>query len=217
MGPTVRSVATRLAARIRQGDLVPGNRLPAERRLAEELGVARNTLREALNQLERQGLISRRLGAGTFVTSPPGTELARRTGPLHLHVMRGILEPEIARLAIMHMPHEGLEQLSAQLAAMSDRGTAESFVQAEQNFLLILTEASGNPLLLACYRLVRQARREAARSVMLDRHLAPRRRERIRAGYAALLSAIEARDMAEALSLVQQMLLDEQALFMQDE
>ncbi|TJZ91355.1 FadR family transcriptional regulator [Paracoccus gahaiensis] len=214
-GPTVRRVVEQLVAHIRQGDLAPGSRLPAERLLARDLGVARNTLREALDQLERQGLIDRRLGAGTFVTGAPEPGLARRTGPLHLHVMRGILEPEIARLAIMHMPQAGLDQLAAQLDLMSDRASPADFAQAEQDFLSILAESSANPLLLACYRLVLQARREAASGVMLDRHLTSERRDRIRAGHGALLQAIELRDMAEAQAVVQQMLLDEQALFTQ--
>lgn len=214
-GPTVRRVVAQLVARIRQGDLAPGSQLPAERRLAQDLGVARNTLREALDLLEGRGLIDRRLGAGTFVAAPPGTALARQTGPLHLQIMRGILEPEIARLAIMHMPQAGLDRLAAQLELMSDRATPTEFAQAEQDFLRLLAEASGNPLLLACYQLVLQARRDAARGAMLDRHLTADRRDRVRAGHAALLQAIEARDMAEALAVVQQMLLEEQALFMQ--
>lgn len=50
----------------------PGDRLPGEYALAEEIGISRNTLREAMSELRNMGLIDRRQGAGTFVTSSPG-------------------------------------------------------------------------------------------------------------------------------------------------
>lgn len=47
----------------------PGNRLPTERELAEDCGLARSTVRQALNRLEADGVIGRRQGAGTYVTA----------------------------------------------------------------------------------------------------------------------------------------------------
>jgi len=51
-------------------DCSPGDQLPPESELAQQLGVSRATLREALRALEERGMISRRQGVGTFVTSP---------------------------------------------------------------------------------------------------------------------------------------------------
>ena len=62
---TVRSLLER---QIRDGELVPGQRLPTEPELAARLGVGRNSLREALQSLEDSGLIVKRHGIGTFVT-----------------------------------------------------------------------------------------------------------------------------------------------------
>ena len=63
-------VAERLRQRIHRGELGPGDRLPAERELAERLGIARISLREAIKVLQASGYVVVRRGAhgGTFVT-----------------------------------------------------------------------------------------------------------------------------------------------------
>jgi GntR family transcriptional regulator len=68
-----RSKATRedVLAWIARGKLGPGGQLPPEPRLADELGVSRPTLREALRSLEDEGVVTRSRGAGTFVSHRP--------------------------------------------------------------------------------------------------------------------------------------------------
>lgn len=65
------SIRDELAQRIASGRLAPGDRLPPEPELATELGVSRPTLREALRSLEEDGFVTRRRGAGTYVTHRP--------------------------------------------------------------------------------------------------------------------------------------------------
>lgn len=60
-------VADQLHQLVQQRQLQPGQRLPAERQLAEELGVSRTALREAIQKLNSQGILMSRAGAGTFV------------------------------------------------------------------------------------------------------------------------------------------------------
>ena len=86
------------------GQLRPGDRIPTEVELSEQFGVARNTVREALDVIETRGMILRRAGSGSFVTWDPNgaresvTAIAAETGPLQLQVIRGILEnPEDCR------------------------------------------------------------------------------------------------------------------------
>lgn len=67
-------VADRIAARIASGDLQPGNRLPPEYDLADEHGVARMTVRRAVEELRSRGLVRTLHGRGTFVIGPPKAE-----------------------------------------------------------------------------------------------------------------------------------------------
>ncbi len=68
--PLYSIVASRAEARITSGEWQEGDRLPPERRLCREFDVSRSTLRQALDELEERGLISRHQGRGTFVTRP---------------------------------------------------------------------------------------------------------------------------------------------------
>jgi GntR family transcriptional regulator len=63
-------IAESLRERIREGDLAPGTRLDNQRALAKSFGVTLMTLRQALELLERENLIARRHGLGTFVAAP---------------------------------------------------------------------------------------------------------------------------------------------------
>ena len=68
--PRYQEIADTLRARIQQGDLVAGARLETQRQLAHRFGVTLMTLRQALELLEREKLIERRHGLGTFVAAP---------------------------------------------------------------------------------------------------------------------------------------------------
>jgi GntR family transcriptional regulator len=65
--PPYRQVADQLAERIESGDLAPGARVPSIRTLVQEFGVAPNTARRALTDLQERGLVVIRQGWGTFV------------------------------------------------------------------------------------------------------------------------------------------------------
>jgi len=68
--PRYHRIAEALRERIRDGELTAGERLPNQRRLAHQFGVTLMTLRQALEVLEREKLIDRRHGLGTFVAAP---------------------------------------------------------------------------------------------------------------------------------------------------
>jgi GntR family transcriptional regulator len=68
--PRYHRIAETLRDRIREGDLTPGTRLDNQRALARSFGVTLMTLRQALELLERENLIARRHGLGTFVAAP---------------------------------------------------------------------------------------------------------------------------------------------------
>ena len=87
-------IADHLVDDLRQGRLLPGERLPAERELAQRLGVGRASVREALGWLQLHALVETRRGAGSYVVADVRERLAaldsggaargrsgRRTGP----------------------------------------------------------------------------------------------------------------------------------------
>jgi GntR family transcriptional regulator len=81
-----------LAERIRGGLLRPGDRLPPERELAEQMQVSRMTVRQALGRLADRGLLSREQGRGTFVSTPKLIQSLSRLHGFHEQMIRqGIL------------------------------------------------------------------------------------------------------------------------------
>jgi GntR family transcriptional regulator len=68
--PKYQAIAVDLAFRIRGGELTPGSALPPQKELSASYGVTLATLRQALRQLEDDGLVSQQAGRGTFVTEP---------------------------------------------------------------------------------------------------------------------------------------------------
>jgi DNA-binding GntR family transcriptional regulator len=94
-----KGIAAALRARITEGDLTPGTLLPSESALCTEYGVARNTLRRALDQLAEEGLVAVRPGRGRIVAA--SDEATMRTGPqyrnmatdLRLMIESGELQP----------------------------------------------------------------------------------------------------------------------------
>lgn len=121
-------VATRLLGLIRGGQLAPGDRLPAERRLAESFQVSRASLRDAIRHLEFLGYLEVRQGDGTVVRVPDAATL---TQPFHgmlagrphaardLLQFRRMLEPQVAALAAERRTPEQIERLDAAIDAQT--------------------------------------------------------------------------------------------------
>jgi GntR family transcriptional regulator, transcriptional repressor for pyruvate dehydrogenase complex len=143
------------------GTLKPGDQLPAERELAQRLGVSRTAVREAVKALREKGLVEAYSGRGTFVTD--GTSQAARQsfdlmvkigqqeGAPHLAELRLILEPGIAALAAVRAKEDDLIALREAVAVM-DRAAQddpEAYIEADLDFHLALAETVANPLILS--------------------------------------------------------------------
>jgi len=229
---TVRLVVETLFARIKSEQYPPDSRLPAERTLSAELGVARNTVREALDVLEARDVINRRAGSGSFVTyravrngdgiparssDIDGSDVSQATSPLELQVMRGIIEPEMIRLAILNMAPRAIEALGEILSRMEAiRTDAEAYFQLEEEFYLAVASGTGNPLLHACYELIIGVRRQNFRSAQLKRHFTPKRIHDYQRRYNSLFNAIALRDIEHAVEIAKLHLVEEQRAFMQE-
>jgi DNA-binding FadR family transcriptional regulator len=151
----VDDVAVQLLELIRSGVLGEGDRLPAERDLAERLHVARASVRAAVGLLQDNGVLIVGAGRrGTVVATSwvpdalPGGERPDADRFRALLEARRVLEPALARLAAQRADHAGLERLAAavddQRAFGDDRPRA---VQAEGRFHRLMWRLAANPAL----------------------------------------------------------------------
>lgn len=224
IGATVQIVVDTLFARICAETYPIDTRLPSERTLASDLGVARNTVREALDVLESKKVIRRRAGSGSFVTykSPaPRQErshiIADETSPLDHLVVRGILEPEIVRLAVLNMTPRQISDLSEILSKIETIHTdVDEFIELEEQLYTQIAEGTGNPLLASCYGLSIATYRQSFRNKIRRRSLTPNRMQDYQKRYNTLFNAIASRDVGSAVEFIKLHLVEEQKLLLQE-
>jgi DNA-binding FadR family transcriptional regulator len=152
-------VIAALRHQITSGEWPVGSRIPTEPELVEQLGVARNTVREAVRALAHNGLLDIRQGSGTYVvaTSELAGVMQRRfagADPRHIAELRSALESAAARLAAERRTEKDLKQLHAQLLRREKAwksGDKEAFVTADTTFHLAVVSASRNDVLTAMY------------------------------------------------------------------
>ena len=145
-------VVQRIQDLIRDERLKPGDRLPAERELAEQLQVSRSSLREAMRTLELQELVVSKPGAGTFVRAeapePVNDALVAylsegKDALLDVFEMRHILEPQIAALAAERATPEDLQRMEEMLAAQADQiSRGETGAEGDTAFHFAMAEAT---------------------------------------------------------------------------
>lgn len=224
IGATVQTVVDILFARINSDTYPIDTRLPSERTLASDLGVARNTVREALDVLESKKVIRRRAGSGSFVTyrSPMLREgrrstVADETSPLDHLVVRGILEPEIVRLAVLNMNPRQIAELSGTLSKIEAIHTdVDEFIELEETLYTQIAEGTGNPLLASCYGLSIATYRQSFRNKIRRRSLTPKRMQDYQKRYNTLFNAIASRDVGSAVEFIKLHLVEEQQLLVHE-
>lgn len=136
---------------INDGEFQSGERLPAERNLAERFGVARGTLREGLRELEESGFVERRQGSGTYViynTDDQLPTIIENIRPLELVDSRLALEPHICRKAVLHATDTDFRRVDMMLHSMEKcTNDPTEFSKIDEEFHLALAELSGNRLM----------------------------------------------------------------------
>lgn len=153
-------VLERLMGRIRNGEIPPGGQLPSERELMDFYGVGRPAIREALQSLQRSGIVSINHGERARVALPTaeslvaqltsGAELLLRMDPSsleHLKEVRVFLEAGMARLAAERGDAAGVALLRQRLDAhrrLTDH--PEHFVDGDLGFHTQIAAMSGNPI-----------------------------------------------------------------------
>ncbi|MBQ1156776.1 FadR family transcriptional regulator [Streptomyces sp. A73] len=200
--PLAAQVIATLRQQITSGQWPVGSRIPTEPELVEQLGVARNTVREAVRALAHNGLLDIRQGSGTYVvaTSELAGVMHRRFAGAdlgHVAELRSALETAGARLAARRRTDADLRQLDGLLArreAAWDSGEVEPFIDADRSLHMGVVSASHNEVLTAVYADLAEVLR-----AYLRQDVGEELRQEDYMDHARLLEAIRAQD-ADAAS-----------------
>ena len=148
-------VYSRLLGEIVEGRLAVGERLPSEHELAQQFGVSRPVLREALRRLQGDGVVVSRQGSGNYVQRSPSRRVAALSSNVTLHdilesfELRLALEVLSARRAARHRTPEQLREIERVLLLMRTRLSQGRTPQhSDYDFHRAIAAASGNALLL---------------------------------------------------------------------
>ncbi|MFV2173733.1 FadR/GntR family transcriptional regulator [Actinomadura sp. LOL_016] len=159
-------IIAQVRARLRRGELRPGDRLPSERELAEQFDVSRTSVREALRMLEVSGLVAPRAGAtGGIVIARSDPALVARSLVDSLRLAevsladiteaRVWLESIVARVAcerVTEAHYAALEGNVAEAERLTGPDAWERRVRTNLEFHRLLAEATGSPLLVIVMR-----------------------------------------------------------------
>ncbi|GAA0698013.1 FadR/GntR family transcriptional regulator [Kitasatospora atroaurantiaca] len=199
--PLSDQVIAQLRAQITSGEWPVGSRIPTESELVEQLGVARNTVREAVRALAHNGLLDIRQGSGTYVlaTSELAGVMHRRFADAdqeQVAELRSMLETSAAGLAATRRTERDLELLATALArreAAWSAGDPEDFVQADAAFHQAVVAAAHNDVIAAVYAdlgevLRAHLRHDVGSELIAERYV----------GHDGILDAVRAGDAARA-------------------
>ncbi len=195
----------RLRSYIFDGGFAQGVRLPPERHLTDELGMSRATLRKALGALERDGVIWRHVGKGTFVSDgsqqvPNGAlaELGRQLTPFRMMRARMAIEPAIAREAAVNASGDTQMRMQRALERSKAAATWREYEIQDDIFHRTVAEASDNMLLLALFDQLNGVRRAVAWGNVTRRSALPSPDHSSFAEHDAIAKAIANRDPVAA-------------------
>lgn len=221
--------AEQIAALIRDGAFAPGSRLPPERDLAQQLGISRPTLREAMIALEIAGLIDIRSGSGIYVAS--GELAAAKTPPalgdagpslFDILAARRTVECEIAALAAANPDPDALAALErligAQEAAMR-RGQIDGRVGGhaeDRAFHLAIAAMAGNEVLTGFAAALWDTMFTPVYARLAERTEGPRKTRSTIADHRAILAALARGDGAAARRAMRAHIAHTEALFLGD-
>ena len=168
---TASAINTALLEAIRKGRFLPGSQLPNERKLAETFGSSRQQVRDALLILNEMGLISRKVGSGTWLSENAAQIIERidadvdTKAPHEQSFMetieaRLVLEPGVAALAARHVTESHVKLLKLALDAILQPGSWIEFKSRIYQFSRAYYVASGNGFLLRTFDQIIMARTE---------------------------------------------------------
>jgi GntR family transcriptional repressor for pyruvate dehydrogenase complex len=205
-------VAEVISEEITSGRLSPGDRLPSEVQLVEQLGVSRTVVREAVSRLRNAGLVEPRQGAGVFVLAPRMKPLdlsaeAQQTKASVLQVVevRRAMEGEAAALAATRATPEDIRRIRAALEAIDDDVRAGGDgVDADLAFHQSVVDSTGNPVLAETLRYIGSLMRSGMRVTRANEARRADFTAHVRREHDLMLEAIEGGDAEAARAAARQ-------------
>jgi len=200
----------RLHAFIAEGGYGPGDRLPPERRLIEMLGLARAALRRALEHLERDGVIWRHVGKGTFVArSQDGggdalSGIAHQMTPIRMMRARLCIEPAIAREAAVNASGEAIARINGATERARAAASWAEYERQDDLFHRAVAEATDNLLLIALYGNLNRVQRDVAWGSVERRSQRPPANHSSFAEHEAIAAAIRGHEPENAAQAMRQ-------------
>lgn len=213
-------VTAKLISQIKQmianGTIAPGTKFPPERELAKDFGVNRASVRQVLKVLEMMGVLTQKVGDGTYLSNSAETILNE---PLDFLVLlddlshhelfetRLIVEPELTARAAERATTEDLNALRNSISAMQNSKTTQDRLNADMAFHDAIFRASGNRI---CHLLFKQIHRTVLCSMS---HLSNRvSLEQPLMYHRKIYAAVKARDSEAARRTMREHILDARSL-----
>ncbi|MGE5576095.1 MAG: FadR/GntR family transcriptional regulator [Syntrophothermus sp.] len=202
-------IMQQLKGLIESGELVPGEKLPAERILAAELGTSRPTLREALAALEMLGYVEIINGKGTFVRDMPDERRVSQDdvhfdvedSPFQLMEVRKVIEPAAAALAAERVSAEELAELENIAQRMEEAYALTERFPSEDDILFHerLIKATHNVVFVEIMASVTERMRHPLWNVLKGKsHMRKGRSRAYLAHHRAVVEALKEGDGAQA-------------------
>jgi GntR family transcriptional repressor for pyruvate dehydrogenase complex len=192
-----------LLEKIGEGAFPPGARLPSENALAQEFGVSRTVLREAISRLKHEGVVEGRQGSGIYVTEQAGVKPLRieigavesLESVLQIMELRRAIEAEAAsQAALRHSDAQGLEIESALRRIDEEVAAGRDGVAADLAFHRSIAEASGNSFVVRTLEFLSQYLEWASRVTRANDARRADFSRQLREEHAAIARAIHNRD-----------------------
>jgi DNA-binding FadR family transcriptional regulator len=202
---TFEETVERLGTAIRLGILGPGTRLPSERELADQLGISRSTLRQAITTLVQSGHLTsiRGRGGGTFVVQEPPLAEGSPAGPVRddwheVLDLREAIEVGAATLAAERASEEDVALMHGYVERMAAATEFDDYRRADIRFHIAIAQATGVPRLVA---LMTEVQAEVSELIAHIAH-PPEVLEHSNSEHVRVIDAFTRRDPARAVRLV---------------
>jgi GntR family transcriptional regulator, transcriptional repressor for pyruvate dehydrogenase complex len=211
------NVAQQLQKLIEKGSFAETGKLPTEAVLAQEFGVSRTVIREAVSRLKNEGMVEPRQGSGVFIVERAGirplridyAQAAEPGAVVQILALRRAIEAEVASEAALRRTDEQLAAIDAALARIDEAVRAgKDGVAEDVAFHREIANATGNPYFLKTLTFLNQYLEAGTIVTRGNEALREDFMRQVREEHAAIVDAIRARDAAAARNAAQTHLIN---------